>query len=256
MPRHQYAILGHHGADHNRGMSKLRAGAYALDRREPESMDIPEVCAFSRYGLLEEIDYTCEGELVVVRDDRFGVIPVCGLHRRLIEKVMRTCSHCKETKGKNEFYGDTHSWCKQCEGVVNRARALEWSRNHLKIAAKKSRRWYSDNKERANNNRIKRFTDNPLLKSAYTNMHRAIRQGLLVKPKFCQECGKEKRLEGHHHKGYEPPNDIDVIFLCRSCHKIADSKYTKERNAKETIEGTDSQRGDYHTATSNVVISA
>lgn len=48
-------------------------------------MDLPEVCAFSLDGLLENV-FLCRGVLVVVWDVRFGTIPVCVSHRRLVLK--------------------------------------------------------------------------------------------------------------------------------------------------------------------------
>jgi hypothetical protein len=55
--------------------------------------------------------------------------------------------------------------------------------------------------------------------------HRALHQALIhgdvpPKPRVCTECKKSSKrsLHAHHHKGYKPPNDIDVIWLCDSCH--------------------------------------
>lgn len=83
-------------AFYNRAMCHLKAGAYSLDLSEPEPVDLPEVCAFSRYGLLEEIDYRCSEDLVVMVDVRFGVIPVCTLHKKHIIKQEEFSGNQKE----------------------------------------------------------------------------------------------------------------------------------------------------------------
>lgn len=44
-----------------------------------------------------------------------------------------------------------------------------------------------------------------------------VRRGLIVKPRACQECGREARLDGHHDDtDYSKPSE--VRWLCRRCH--------------------------------------
>lgn len=54
----------------------------------------------------------------------------------------------------------------------------------------------------------------------------ALRTGRIAKGKKCAACGTSKRrLEGHHHKGYERKYWLEVIWLCPPCHrKKEDSK--------------------------------
>lgn len=51
---------------------------------------------------------------------------------------------------------------------------------------------------------------------ARMSLRYAVRKGKIVKPKHCSKCGKEGKIDGHHHNGYE--NRLDVVWLCRSCH--------------------------------------
>lgn len=46
----------------------------------------------------------------------------------------------------------------------------------------------------------------------------AVRIGKLQKPTKCSACGKEKKLYGHHHKGYAKANRLNVVWLCSVCH--------------------------------------
>ena len=44
-----------------------------------------------------------------------------------------------------------------------------------------------------------------------------VRMGRIKKPTKCQVCNKKSKVEGHH-KDYKKP--LDVIWLCRNCHKL------------------------------------
>lgn len=53
--------------------------------------------------------------------------------------------------------------------------------------------------------------------AARAEVARAVRSGRLVRPKACQDCGREGTpIEGHH-LDYARP--LEVIFLCRPCHR-------------------------------------
>jgi len=48
----------------------------------------------------------------------------------------------------------------------------------------------------------------------------AVKNGEFKKPETCSHCGKKKRLDSHHHLGYEGDNWKNVVWLCRKCHQI------------------------------------
>jgi len=58
----------------------------------------------------------------------------------------------------------------------------------------------------------------------------AVERGVIQKPEKCQRCGcvpEQKSgpgdaIQGHHHNGYDEEHKLDVIWLCRDCHAIAD----------------------------------
>lgn len=69
-----------HTARQNRWMQHYHGGAYAIDKTEPETMDLPEICSFRiGDGLLDNLGF-CNGEIIVVVDKEFGIIPVCKFH--------------------------------------------------------------------------------------------------------------------------------------------------------------------------------
>lgn len=86
---------GHIGLDpsknsawHHRWMCEMHAGGYDIDKRPPEPMTLPEVCAFNDDGLLHKGKFytPCQGELYVQVDIRFGIIPVCQNHIKFVKK--------------------------------------------------------------------------------------------------------------------------------------------------------------------------
>lgn len=52
---------------------------------------------------------------------------------------------------------------------------------------------------------------------AHAKVHRAIKKGLLIRPKLCSQCGRTGKVEGHHE---DYSNPLDVKWLCRTCHAI------------------------------------
>ena len=64
----------------------------------------------------------------------------------------------------------------------------------------------------------------PDQRRAWRNVEKAKRNGTLVVPPNCEDCGEaNSKLSGAHiHKGYLPENDLKVRFLCRRCHTIFD----------------------------------
>src|SRR6266481_7187003 len=48
----------------------------------------------------------------------------------------------------------------------------------------------------------------------------AIRRGKLVPAKACETCGASGSTQGHHRNGYDKPHQLDVAWLCLTCHRI------------------------------------
>lgn len=53
-------------------------------------------------------------------------------------------------------------------------------------------------------------------------VYRAIKNGQLVRPQHCSECGIKARIEAHH-EDYNKA--LEVIWLCHKCHVNIPSKH-------------------------------
>lgn len=64
----------------------------------------------------------------------------------------------------------------------------------------------------------KRYRENyPEKVSAQQAVHRAIKKGILIRPKICPKCGTGDFIQGHH-KNYG--KWLEVMWLCWKCHNL------------------------------------
>lgn len=149
----------------------------------------------------------------------------------------KTCTTCGETKTVKEFRKDAtrsdgyHSQCKECKSEVERVRrkipkVKERQREHSKRHTQKypHEKTYKHREKYRETERAcqKRWEATyPTARTAHKAVFAAIRQGQLPAVKECQctKCGKQA-AEYHHHRGYEPEHYLDVIPLCKSCHRL------------------------------------
>ena len=132
---------------------------------------------------------------------------------------MKACKECGAEKPLSDFYKaagaiDGHfGKCKECikSGVRrNRAANIEYYRKYDRERSKSSGR-----RERlAMNTSVSRAND-PDKYRARTAVGNAIRDGRLVKPDRCSECGDSGVIHGHH-EDYTKP--LEVLWLCVPCH--------------------------------------
>lgn len=131
-------------------------------------------------------------------------------------------------------------YCKNCKKL----KIKEWRKIYKKsIKGKLSAKRY--NRSEAGKAHYKKYRAKPEYKEystlRYKNMpkniyraryyiHNAIRDGKLIKPENCENCGikdwgeKRSMIEAHHYRGYEPEFWLVVQWLCTNCHKEADVK--------------------------------
>jgi len=66
---------------------------------------------------------------------------------------------------------------------------------------------------------------NPIKYRARYYLYNAVKSGKILKPLICSKCKKKTKIEAHH-SDYSKP--LEVIWLCRSCHLIADKIMRKK----------------------------
>ena len=128
----------------------------------------------------------------------------------------KTCKKCRRRRAVTQFYKHPNmadgrlNFCKDCV----KTRVSDWYRNKMEGD--------SDfvSKERQRNR--KRWRDGKMSpskkKPAHHAVSNAIRDGRLVPPDNCEDCGHDfsfYRREAHH-EDYE--KELDVNWLCSLCH--------------------------------------
>lgn len=147
------------------------------------------------------------------------------------KKIVPDCS--------DEFYPNDKT-CKECRKALvrqNRAKNIEYYREYDR------KRFKEDPKVRARHRRYqatpagkesvrksqakwsasisgrrsreKWIDENPIKKGASTMVGNAVRDGKLIKPSECSECGSGGIIHGHHNDYAYP---LVVRWLCAKCH--------------------------------------
>lgn len=71
----------------------------------------------------------------------------------------------------------------------------------------------------------------------------AIRDGRLKRPESCSDCGCSCRPQAHHRAGYDREQWLNVLWLCKDCHKKADliDRTRPYKNNVDTVARTQGQ---------------
>jgi len=155
---------------------------------------------------------------------------------------MKICRVCNRSLDPSLFTKDASyregigTICKDCTKAVNR-RYYQKNKDHI---AEYARKYRNDNREkerardrkrdatperRAHRRRMKiKHRDATLARSA---VYGAIKRGDIERLP-CEVCGDTKDIQAHHHKGYDKEHRLDVIFLCKKHHVIADKQHSTE----------------------------
>jgi hypothetical protein len=151
------------------------------------------------------------------------------------KSTSKVCSRCKKTKPLSFFHKDAsckdgHTRaCKECISAWSKA---VYRANPQKVLTKNAA-WYRSNPEKgkAYQRKYQSVHRDKLRKQkeARQAVRNAVRSGKLppVKTLKCIRCGNQAR-DYHHHKGYAEKHQLDVIPVCRPCHRIIDR--ANERN--------------------------
>lgn len=145
--------------------------------------------------------------------------------------MSKPCVVCGQEKSLTDFYAqpkntDGHMHiCKVCHKARMAKRRLDKSDEiqaydrergllpHRKLAVKERAPKYKDTPARQIRNMRAKY---PEKATARNILGAAVRDGRVIKPDACQECGILKsNLHGHHHDYSKP---LDVRWLCTGCH--------------------------------------
>ncbi len=134
---------------------------------------------------------------------------------------MKTCSTCKEIKPKTDFYKDKRTpdglkyQCKKChlESSIrtrDEDKKRESNKRHMRNARKINPDKFRERERRLSINRAK---DKKYL--ARKELNNAVKRGDIIKPRFCKNCNKKRKITAHH-DDYSKP--LEVQWLCYTCH--------------------------------------
>lgn len=110
--------------------------------------------------------------------------------------------------------------------LQNREEILEKEKSPERIKVFKD--WYANNRERLNKKCLERYHSDEEVRIKYRardKVHKALKNGTMVKPSNCEACLSQLNLQAHH-EDYKDP--LRVIWLCRSCHYKLNSKHLQE----------------------------
>jgi hypothetical protein len=139
--------------------------------------------------------------------------------------MSKTCFKCHEAKPLDEYYrhkgmADGHlGKCKACAKADNIANRLDKVEQYRDYDVK---RYKDDSGRRSMVGATTKewIRSNPEKRAAHTAVGNAVRDGRLVKPSQCEECGDEAKLHGHHH---DYSRKLDVLWVCVPCHSAQHS---------------------------------
>lgn len=114
----------------------------------------------------------------------------------------KLCTFCGLVKNKNQFHKDNnkhdklHIYCKTCNKVKGALHYRNSKRKRPVVAIYGSKY--------------------PLRALANELAAKAVKEGTLIVPNSCEDCGKKVILLHKHHTNYTEP--LNVTWLCAGCH--------------------------------------
>lgn len=151
-------------------------------------------------------------EFYDARDTRDGLMAVCRkCHNTRLTELRRTSKHSRmsATLAVRRY--------RRKNGAKLRKKDQTYYKNRGGKA--KSDEWRHANVQKVRDINKRSRQRHPERTKARHAVRAALRRGDLAKPRKCQECGKvTKKLDGHHHNGYDEEHWLDVVWLCEECH--------------------------------------
>jgi hypothetical protein len=143
----------------------------------------------------------------------------------------KLCASCGESKPLHDFYKDSRA----SDGAASSCKVCILAKRAAKVASRTPEQVVSDRATRREYSKQWRATDkgkvwaqeyakaNPphakdkARRNARAAVARAVRRGLQL-PTVCESCETMTKLQAHHHNGYDKAHQLDVVWLCVSCH--------------------------------------
>lgn len=151
--------------------------------------------------------------------------------RLMVTAEQKKCTMCSSKKPKSDFYRNRSrpdgygSQCKTCaarysQSSAGKAAVRRYSKSEAGRRARKQRRQTSEGKARLSARHARYRKRHPNRRKAREAVHYAIRIGQLqlVSVQTCADCPNPATAH-HHYLGYEKQHWLDVIPLCRNCHR-------------------------------------
>lgn len=157
---------------------------------------------------------------------------------------MKTCVKCRQRSNK-KFYANI---CVDCKRAYNRERyrrksgelkkqVLEYIANNPERRRGWQRKYRQSEGGRRNARRAQaKYQKKPDFiqkRKAHDAVRRAVEAGRLIRDDICRHCRAPTPVHGHHHKGYTKEHQLDVIWLCSSCHALEDNRLRAKRRLFE-----------------------
>lgn len=131
--------------------------------------------------------------------------------------IPKYCPACRVEAGRRDRRNAQARYRVTDKGTATAARY--WRTEKGRAASKRNRQkhWddYREKREAYQADQAQRF---PERRRARGLVRFYVRTGRINRPDACQDCGRETRLHGHHHRGYTGEAKLDVVWLCPACH--------------------------------------
>ena len=169
-----------------------------------------------------------------------------GFNSRIPKKILSECKKCVAIRSRLHYEANReksnerrkNNYFKNREIELKKQKEYYW-KNRTEIRKKVSETNKNPENRKKNNERVKKWNKenpdrvretarkyndrNPEKKKAQQYVLWALRLGVISKPNQCEDCRKDKKLEGHHS---DYSKYLEVIWLCKLCHA---KRHTKDK---------------------------
>lgn len=145
-----------------------------------------------------------------------------------IERAEKRCPGCEQTLAASEFPANRgnrdglHAYCLSCNRAKQAAERARRGEDYREMR----RRYRATPEGRAAY--LKYRKEHPTKWAAHKAAQAAIKDGRLVRPDRCEQCGETGMIDSHHDDYAQP---LEVRWLCRWCHQAWHRQHGEAANA-------------------------